>query len=124
MERKDARVARDATRELIEPPEELNSLARLVLNAAIAVHRCLGPGFLEQVYEESLVLELDARGIKHQRQVRFPVLYRGRVVGDRASISSSRNSSLSSSRPLKSYARFTKRRCCRTCAPVSFDWLC
>jgi GxxExxY protein len=69
-------------RQLIEPPEELNVLARRVLAAAIEVHRHVGPGFVESVYEESFALELKAHGIKYQRQVRFPVLYKQRHVGE------------------------------------------
>ena len=70
------------TKELIEPSEELNDLARRVLEAAIEVHRRLGPGFVESVYEEALSMELASRAIKHQRQVRFPVLYKQRLVGE------------------------------------------
>jgi GxxExxY protein len=81
MERKDARGARHANRKLVEPEEELNKLAGRVLAAAIDVHRYLGPGFLESVYEESLVFELVDRNISFARQIAFPVMYRGRVVG-------------------------------------------
>lgn len=53
-----------------------------VLGAAFRVHRALGPGFLESVYEEALVCELKHQGIPYQQQLAVPVLYRGQVVGN------------------------------------------
>src|SRR5690606_24207901 len=46
------------------------------------VHRQLGPGFLEYVYEEALVLELTTRGFSFRRQPVFPVLYKGVQIGE------------------------------------------
>ncbi|MES2645110.1 MAG: GxxExxY protein [Myxococcota bacterium] len=60
---------------------ELGELTGLVIGAAIEVHRALGPGFLESVYERALALELEARGIAFVRQVEVPVHYRGVEVG-------------------------------------------
>ena len=50
-----------------------------IIGAAIEVHRGLGPGFLESVYEEALVYELAQRGLGCERQVLVPIVYRGRV---------------------------------------------
>jgi len=52
-----------------EPSEELDLLAHEVIGAAIEVHRLLGPGFLESVYEEALTIEMTMRKIPFTRQV-------------------------------------------------------
>jgi GxxExxY protein len=64
-----------------EPGPELNALARETIGAAIEVHRALGPGFLESVYEEALCLELTDRSISFERQVPVPICYHSRPVG-------------------------------------------
>ena len=60
------------------PHEELTGS---VIGAAIRVHKALGPGFLESVYENALAIELQARGIGFERQRAVPVLYHGSEVG-------------------------------------------
>jgi len=54
-----------------------NEMARLVVDAAYHVHRRLGPGLLESVYEVALVHELKKRGLRAERQVAVPVEYDG-----------------------------------------------
>ena len=51
MNRQDAKVAKDFG--VVEPSAELDELAHRVIGAAIEVHRLLGPGFLDSVYEEA-----------------------------------------------------------------------
>ena len=58
-----------------------DELAPAVIGAAIEVHRHLGPGFLESIYEEALFVELSDAGIPLERQVEISVDYKGRPVG-------------------------------------------
>jgi GxxExxY protein len=55
--------------------KDLESVARLVVDAGLKVHRTLGPGLLESAYEHCLVHELGARGLVVRRQVEMPVHY-------------------------------------------------
>ena len=60
---------------------ELNTLATKVIGAAIEVHRVLGPGYLESVYQEALEVELVAADIPFDPQKSIAVSYKGREVG-------------------------------------------
>ena len=62
--------------------EERDPLTRQIIGAAIEVHRILGPGLLEAIYEKALCIELDARGVKYAKQVRVPAIYKGRSIGN------------------------------------------
>lgn len=57
-------------------------LSGRVIEAAIAVHTALGPGFLEAVYEAALCVELTARGIQFERQKSIKIPHRGAEVGE------------------------------------------
>lgn len=61
--------------------EAANQVTSQVIGAAIEVHRCLGPGLLESVYEEALAIELDLREITYIRQVPVPLVYKGHEIG-------------------------------------------
>ena len=64
------------------PASYLHSEVTSTVNAAaIAVHRKLGPGFLESIYEEALCVEFDRCKIRYQRQVPVRVRYEGMPVG-------------------------------------------
>ncbi|MCX5772968.1 MAG: GxxExxY protein [Candidatus Hydrogenedentes bacterium] len=58
-----------------------DSLCERVIGAAIAVHRELGPGLLESVYEKALMFELQDQGIQTRNQVDVPLFYRGNDLG-------------------------------------------
>jgi len=75
-------VAKSAKKPVfIEPDKQLDQLAHAVIGAAIEVHRHLGPGFLESVYEEALCVELADRQIPVERQKEICVLYKDREIG-------------------------------------------
>ncbi len=56
-------------------------LSGAIIGAAIEVHRHLGPGYLESVYENALAKELTARNIKFERQEPLEVVYKGEAIG-------------------------------------------
>ena len=56
---------------------EINELTRRVIGAAIEVHKELGPGLLESVYEECLCREFDLHRFSYERQKQLPVEYKG-----------------------------------------------
>lgn len=64
------------------PGERVDLVARQVIGAAIEVHRALGPGYLESVYEQSLCVELTNQGLRCVRQHPFAVEYKGHAVGE------------------------------------------
>ena len=66
----------------MEPGLELDALATAVIGAAIEVHRVLGPGYLESVYEEALSAEFGLNGIAFDRQKPFSLDYKSQKVGE------------------------------------------
>lgn len=58
-----------------------NEISERIIGAAIEVHRILGPGLLESVYEEALCHELYSRGIKFHRQKSVPIPFKGIKLG-------------------------------------------
>jgi GxxExxY protein len=59
---------------------ENDILTQKIIGAAIEVHRTLGPGLLESIYEEALCYEFDLRGILYARQVEIDVIYKDKVI--------------------------------------------
>jgi len=58
------------------------ALTDRIIAAAIRVHKELGPGFLESMYEEALAIELAAAGLAFERQKLLPVFYREHLIGE------------------------------------------
>ena len=57
-----------------------DTLTQKIIGAAIEVHRTLGPGLLESIYEEALCHEFDLREISFRRQVEIDVVYKDKVI--------------------------------------------
>jgi GxxExxY protein len=58
-----------------------NEIAKIVVDAAFKIHKTLGPGLLESVYEAALRYELQKRGVKVVQQLGIPVQYEGLNLG-------------------------------------------
>ena len=59
---------------------QLNHISYKIIGAAMEVHREMGPGLSEKIYEESLILELQSRGMEVQQQVIVPVYYKDQLL--------------------------------------------
>ena len=62
--------------------EPHSDLTEKIIACAIEVHRILGPGLLESIYQYALVLELIAAGLKVSTELRVPIIYRGKRLSD------------------------------------------
>jgi len=60
----------------------LNQISEQLIACAIEVHRRLGPGLLESVYEAALAVELELAGLRYERQKPLSISYRDRVIGE------------------------------------------
>lgn len=68
---------------ILKTKEEINNLTHRVIGCAMEVHRQLGNGFQEVVYQRSLSIELNLNNIAHERELEMPLLYKGFDVGTR-----------------------------------------
>ena len=59
------------------PNEQIEQIAKIIVNSAFKVHKELGPGLLEKVYEACLVYEITKAGLEVKRQVEVPIIYDG-----------------------------------------------
>jgi GxxExxY protein len=59
-----------------------SEITNAIIAAAIALHRELGPGFLESIYEQALAVEFALRGIAFIRQKPIPLFYRDHQIGE------------------------------------------
>jgi len=59
-----------------------DSLTGQIIGCAIEVHRILGPGLLEPIYEKALMHELSLAGLRCENQVVVPVVYKGKTLGE------------------------------------------
>ena len=65
-----------------KPIMESDELTGRIIGCAIEVHRQLGPGLLESIYESALAVELEFAKIHFVRQVAVPIVYRGKAIGE------------------------------------------
>ena len=63
-------------------PALKTDLTEQIIGCAIEVHRQLGPGLLESVYESALCIELRSTGLPFTRQVGVPILYKGELIAE------------------------------------------
>ena len=59
------------------PSERIEEIAKVIVNSAFKVHKELGPGLLEKVYEACLAYEIEKAGLVVKRQVDVPIIYDG-----------------------------------------------
>ena len=62
---------------------DINKLSSGVIKAAINVHKELGPGLLESVYQACMEIELKEMSLKTKTEVPIPIIFRGREITDR-----------------------------------------
>jgi GxxExxY protein len=67
---------------MLTNPQDLNDLTSAIIDAAITVHKEIGPGLLEAVYTECLTFELQDRNFDVETNMRFPIVYRGRTLSN------------------------------------------
>lgn len=63
-------------------PENDDPLTRKIIACAIEVHKRLGPGLLEKLYKEALIIEFELNNLKAEKNVQIPVEYKGKPIGD------------------------------------------
>ncbi|NTW59966.1 MAG: GxxExxY protein [Nitrospirae bacterium] len=61
---------------------DLNAITENIIGCAIEVHRNLGPGLLESVYDKAMCYEIGAKGMRFQNQLVVPILYKGTTLGE------------------------------------------
>ena len=64
------------------PLQNDDPLTRKIIACAIEVHKRLGPGLLEKLYKEAMIIELELNKLKVDKNVKVPVEYRGKLIGE------------------------------------------
>lgn len=62
--------------------KELNEITKKIIGCCIEVHKHLGPGLLESIYESALCVEFDLNNIIYQKQLTIPVEYKNHNIGE------------------------------------------
>ena len=66
----------------ISPKMNLNFISSQIIQAAITIHKNLGPGLLESVYQKCMVIELENMGVNVESEVDLPIFYRDQKITD------------------------------------------
>jgi len=61
---------------------DLNQITSEIISCSIEVHKNLGPGLLEKIYEKALCIEFERKGLKFEQQKRIPVYYKNQDIGE------------------------------------------
>jgi GxxExxY protein len=64
-----------------EPSKEVDDLAHQVIGIALEVHRILGPGYMENIYEKAMRIEFESRKVPFENQLRVQVVYKSQLIG-------------------------------------------
>jgi len=63
-------------------PNQDDPLTRKIIACSIEVHKRLGPGLLEKLYKEAMVVGMELNGLKVEKNVKVPVEYKGKPIGE------------------------------------------
>ena len=66
----------------VKTEKELNQITEKIIGCAIEIHRELGPGLLESIYESALCIEVDSIGLAYERQKSLSVIYKNKPIGN------------------------------------------
>ena len=61
---------------------DLDKITEIIIGCSIEVHKNLGPGLLESIYEDALCHEFDLQRVSYKRQFQIPVVYKGKYLSD------------------------------------------
>jgi GxxExxY protein len=75
-------ISHRATESSEQTIEALNSITERVIACAIEVHKHLGPGLLEALYESALCVEFELAGLRYHKQAPLDITYKGRAIGE------------------------------------------
>ena len=65
-----------------KPTIQDDPLTRRIIACAIEVHKRLGPGLLEKLYQEAMAIEMEINSLNVEKNVKIPVEYKGKSIGD------------------------------------------
>ena len=67
---------------MVQTAYKYSELTGKIIGCAIEVHKRLGPGLLEKLYQEAMTIEMQLGNLKVEKNVKIPVEYKGKLIGD------------------------------------------